>query len=554
MIKLATSEQSKYYVIASWALLALCVLFPILVFSLPVKIPIGAFYWDSYLYLDAQNRIATGQLPNVDFFPPVGALGYYLFYWLRLVLPESQPMLAASWALIFVTVPLMAVVTWDSLKTNAVTTLLVVLGFAFFTIVPFNTTEYYSYPGYDGFAIYNRQGSQLIYVVAAALLFMRQTWLQGVVIGLAMTALFSIKITAFLAAGLFCAYALLCGKISIRSTIIAIIISAIILAITELTTGIISAYLRDIFELVTSNEGGLIGRLLQGGARTFGVCAPAALAGLLLLFAAKWQRLDHPAIWIFVALAAGVFFESQNTGGQELIFVIPVIVYAMFIVLKSTIAPPMVGVLLLLGAAAALPPIVQTTQHAARATVTALKQAPLEHENLKSMGDVLVRDFLVERETEIRQHWQNYPEAMMHYVELGQLPEFVLFQDFAFQAAWARNADMAVTALLKKEAEGLEYKTIMNMDFTNPFAYLLDKEAPKHVAIGADPTRIVTKLREGEAEALADTDIILVPQCPYTSNIRMLSDIYGPALVDHKEVALSQCHTALIHPRLQADW
>lgn len=547
--------ENKYPALLSWVLLALCLIFPIAVLILPVKIPIGAFYWDSYLYLDAQNRIATGQIPSVDFFPPVGALGYYLFYWLRLLLPDSQPMLAASWAIVAVSVPLMAIVTWDSLKTNPVGAMLVVMGFAFFTIVPFNTTEYYTYPGFDGFAIYNRQGSQLIYIVASALLFMRSTWIQGVVIGLAMTALFTIKITAFLAAGLFCAYALLSGKISVLSTIIAVVLSAIILAITELTTGMISAYIADIFALIAGNDESLLGRLLQGAARTFGIGAPAALVGLILLFTSKWQRLDHPAIWTFVGLIAGIFFESQNTGGQEVIFIIPVIVYAMFLVLRCEMSSTMVAILLILGAATALPPIVQTTQHAARASVASLKnQVPLAHENLKSMGDVLVREFLIERETELRQHWLKHPDAMVHYTELGQLPEFLLFQDFAYQAAWAINADTAVAALLEREANGLEYKTIMNIDFTNPFAYLLDKEAPKHVAIGADPSRIVKSMTEEQAEALSDTDILLVAQCPFATNVKLLSDIYAPALVNHKEVPLSECHKALIHPRLQADW
>ena len=197
----------------------------------------------------------------------------------------------------------------------------------------------------------------------------------------------------------------------------------------------------------------------------------------------------------------------------------------------------------------------QTTQHSARAIASSLKnQAPLEHKNLKSMGDVLVRNFLIEREVELREHWLKFPDAMMHYAELEQLPEFLLFQDFAYQASWAINVDNAVTALLEREAEGLEYNTVMNMDFTNPFAYLLNKQAPKHVAIGADPTRTVKKMREGEAEALADTDIILFPRCPYTSNIKMLSNIYGPALTDHKEVVVSECHSALIHPRVQAQW
>lgn len=546
--------QSKYYIGLSWALLALSLIIPAIILSMHVKIPIGAFYWDSYLYLDAQNRIANGQIPNVDFFPPVGALGYYLFYWLRLLLPDSQPMLAASWSLALVTVPLMAIVTWDSIKTNATAALLIVMGFAFFTIVPFNTTEYYTYPGFDGFAIYNRQGSQLIYVVAAALLFMRPTWIKGVVIGLAMTILFSIKITAFLAAGLFCAYALFTGKISIASTIIAIVLAAIILAITELTTGMVSAYIGDIIELIASNEEDLIGRLLQGGSRTFGVCAPAGLAALLLLFTNKWKRLDHPAIWIFVGLGAGIFFESQNTGGQELIFMIPVMIYAMAKVIGSNINKVTVYILLTLSAATVLPPIAQTLQHATRAVVVGINQEPLEQKHLSNMGAVLVRPFLREREVDLREHWLQYPDAMMNYTKIGQLPEFILFQDFTFQASWAKNADEAVGALLEREANGLKFNTVMNIDFTNPFAYLLNKQAPKHVAIGADPTRVVKKLREGEAESLADTDILLKPRCPYTANVKALEDIYKPALKNHIEVDVSPCYTALIHPRIQAQW
>ncbi|MDZ7823432.1 MAG: hypothetical protein U5K75_04905 [Ahrensia sp.] len=164
---------------------------------------------------------------------------------------------------------------------------------------------------------------------------MRSTWMMGLVIGLAMTVLFSVKITAFLAAGLLCAYGLLSGKISLASTLTAIVLSAVMLAIAELTTGIVLAYISDIFLLVTSNEGGLASRLLQGASRTFGISAPAALMALVLLLTHKWERLDHPSMWIFATVVAGIFFESQNTGGQELIFMIPVMVYVMTKVLRN---------------------------------------------------------------------------------------------------------------------------------------------------------------------------------------------------------------------------
>ncbi|MDZ7823433.1 MAG: hypothetical protein U5K75_04910 [Ahrensia sp.] len=196
----------------------------------------------------------------------------------------------------------------------------------------------------------------------------------------------------------------------------------------------------------------------------------------------------------------------------------------------------------------------QTLQHAMRATLVSINQQPLEHKHLKDMGDVLVRSFFSERTTEMREHWLQYPDAMRNYTKSGQLPEYELFQDFSFQELWAKNADEVVGALLQRENDGLNYTTIMNIDFTNPFAYLLGKQAPKHIAIGADPTRIVKFLLEDQAEALADTDILLMPQCPYTNNAHQLRTVYTPALQDHTEVQVSPCYSALIHPRIQAQW
>ena len=61
------------------AILALAVAIAAILLSLPLRVPIGAMYWDLVVYFDAANRIFTGQVPTVDFFAPVGPLGYYLF-------------------------------------------------------------------------------------------------------------------------------------------------------------------------------------------------------------------------------------------------------------------------------------------------------------------------------------------------------------------------------------------------------------------------------------------------------------------------------------------
>ena len=64
-----------------------------------VTMPIGPMYWDHYIYLDAANRIFDGQIPSVDFFAPVGGLGYYLFAGWLYLFPNGHPLLLSSWSL-----------------------------------------------------------------------------------------------------------------------------------------------------------------------------------------------------------------------------------------------------------------------------------------------------------------------------------------------------------------------------------------------------------------------------------------------------------------------
>jgi hypothetical protein len=82
-------------ILLALVLLVLCVLF-----SLPLIIPIGPIYWDTYIYLDAAQRIKLGQIPAVDFLAPVGALEYYQFYWLQTLFPGGQPTFLAQWSVL----------------------------------------------------------------------------------------------------------------------------------------------------------------------------------------------------------------------------------------------------------------------------------------------------------------------------------------------------------------------------------------------------------------------------------------------------------------------
>ena len=150
--------------------------------ALPVSVPVGPMYWDVLIYYDAANRIFGGQVPSVDFFAPVGPLGYYLFAGWLYVFPNGQPVLLAHWSLLAVTAPLMALVVADVDRRARTTAFALLIPFLIFALLPFNTREFYPFPGSDGFGIYNRQCCQLLYVLVAAIAFMRSQKLLAAIV------------------------------------------------------------------------------------------------------------------------------------------------------------------------------------------------------------------------------------------------------------------------------------------------------------------------------------------------------------------------------------
>ena len=151
--------------------LALSVLACVALLSVPISVPLGPNYWDLPVYLDGAHRIALGQVPGIDFHAPVGALGYYLVFWAERLFPLGQSLLLVQFSLLAVTVPLMALVLIDLRKQPKIIGFALILPFLLFSVLPFNTQAYSTYPGVDGYGIYNRQVCVLLYVLVSALLF-----------------------------------------------------------------------------------------------------------------------------------------------------------------------------------------------------------------------------------------------------------------------------------------------------------------------------------------------------------------------------------------------
>ncbi len=532
-----------------------------------VTMPIGPMYWDHYIYLDAANRIFDGQIPSVDFFAPVGGLGYYLFAGWLYLFPNGHPLLLSSWSLMTLTAPLMALVIVDVQKRSMATAYGLLLPFLFFSLLPFNTGDFYPYPGSDGFGVYNRQVCQLLYVLAAGLVFVRGWKTLATVTALAMLALLFIKVTGVVGGLVLCLMAFLAGRLPLRAAVAGGSVFLAAAGLLEITSGAVSAYATDILSLVVINDSSLLPRLLQAASINFGVILACCLLGLVLVvselpvfraalrdfigkpgFSAFGRIADQSFLWMAGFIAAGLLFESQNTGSQAFIFLWPLLLAILIENYRRKGSSAGFAAVAILVFSAAIPPVVIVTQKAARAFIGSVNNTPLEHDNLKSMGAVGIRSILSQRAQRLQTNYVAYRPAYQALAEAGELPSFLLYSDFEFQSQWLKNADEVISAIETFEtANKVRFETIMTIDFTNPFPWLMDRHAPKYIAIGADPYRAVPPLDAHVKQAVDAVDLALYPTCPPTAARLALLNLYQPVLAEgHRRITLTPCFDAFV--------
>jgi hypothetical protein len=279
MSELSSSFTKPQALICSpLALLAFVLVLLCVLLSLPLGIPIGPMYWDTYIYLDAAQRIKLGQIPAVDILAPVGAQDYYQFYWLQTLFPDGQPTLLAQWSVLISAAPLMAIIVAAIDRHSRKVAFAVLIPFIIFSLCPTNAQSFHSYPGVNGFGIYNRHTSLLLYALTSALAFLPNSRKLAVVAALTMLALFLTKITGFLAGGPIGLFAIFAGRLKWRYVLLAAGIFALVLLALELNHGMISAYLKSIIALIGMNKGLLLPRFLT----VFSAKLDVIAAGLIL--------------------------------------------------------------------------------------------------------------------------------------------------------------------------------------------------------------------------------------------------------------------------------
>nr|WP_210318349.1 hypothetical protein [[Ochrobactrum] quorumnocens] len=521
--------------------------------SIPLTVPIGPMYWDTYLYLDAAQRINTGQIPSVDFFTPVGPLGYYLFSWGMKLFPQAQSLLLVQWSTLAVAAPLMAVVLAEVESRNRVIAFALLIPFLAFAIFPANVQTYTSYPGLDGFGIYNRQVSLLLYVLTCGLMFIADGRKLAVFCAVAMLALFLTKITGFLVGGLFGLTALLAGRLSMKTVLIAAAITLIGLAALELNGHMISAYLADIEQLLALNEGALLPRFLTVVSGKLDVILPTAILVLALFWiemtrgSASVHFFDRNSVWLAVILLGGIILETQNTGSQEFIFIWPVLLMIYHRV-KNVEGKAKIAFLVLAGFCV-IPTFSKVTHKTLRAIAVAPTYVQPPVTELKNMRQVSARPDIMDRAKLLPVHYADYSAPYEALATQGQLPSWRLYSELDYQMYWIISADEAVKAFKEFESKtGVYIKTLMTLDFTDPFPWLLNRDATRKIQIGADPFRTVPAMTPETRAAVEATDGVLKPKCPMTTTRLALQEIYADALKDRQVVPLDACWDLLLRP------
>jgi hypothetical protein len=536
----------------------------ILLLSQSLWLPLGANYWDLYTYVDTAYRLKVGQLPHVDFFVPVGPAGYYLYYAVTTLFPRAHTLLAVHHSILIVALPVMAVIAVEAGRRSRSEALALVIPFILFGALPMNGIELYPSPGFDGYGNYNRHSALLLYLMVAAMLFVRSRSLVGILVVILLVTLFLTKITGF-AVGLgLIIHGLAAGRISLRAALAALALTALVFAGVEWKTALISNYCADILQLIRINTGSLLPRILTVLSLKFNVIAPAALLIALVAWSQRsilttamkrsfkepsldaFRALaDHDAVWLASLLLAGFAFETQNTGSHEFILLWP----ALLRLMRRYPAPWPVQAApaLVLIAAIALPTPISILHRTARTLFSMPKYDKVDAPLMGPFGQVTAKPEIMLQSRAMLAHYADSLASYERIAKRGVLPSYILFSEMDFQVGWLVSVQKAAEAILAYEAiSQRRFERIVTLDFVDPLPAMLGRTPLKDLSIGNDPDRTLAQLGARAIAEINSADAILVPLCPLTTARTTIFSAYGRHLKDRRVVSLTPCFNMLL--------
>ncbi len=289
-------------------------------------IPFGRAFWDFLFILDGAYRIGLGQVPHLDFMVPIGSLTLYLTYLAERLFPAGQPFIglhALMWLLMLPPLALLAPRFETRARFYGAVALLALMVLVPFTVDKTNLSEI-SY-----FAAYNRFVVGALFLLGLWYVLPKSRWdapLLGYLVGL----LLFLKITAAgVAVGVLIAACVL-RRAKWREACLGLAGLAVICALIEATSGVLSGYWRDVLTMVRINQGQGLYALGFAGFRNWAPLTVGAGIAILALQRARprraFPRRTPSSIWgwlqaqaftvdMVLLLGAALVVESQNTGG-----------------------------------------------------------------------------------------------------------------------------------------------------------------------------------------------------------------------------------------------
>ncbi len=545
----------------SYVLLVAFLAAAVLMQILPLVLPVGPMYWDVLLYYDAVGRMNAGQWPILDFQVPVGPLEYWLAWLNYQLFPNAHPLLLSQLEWLPITAPAMALIIWDAHKRSSMAVWGLLGAWVVYTALPFNDVIYNNFAGSDGYGIYNRHGSHLMFLTAATVLFVRSRVLQTILLTVLLLSLAFCKITAFGAVGPLLILGLLTRRIHPYVALSTALICIGFTGVLQLATGVVAGYVTDILVLAEENSGTLLPRFLTAISLRFDIL----FAGALLCVVLFWREvlsfsrprdrekrgfiglLDGDWVWIGLSLFCGLVFETQNTGGHPYLVAWPAILRML---LRPSDVFGRARFLIYVLAAFAVVPAVSTIVHkAARVAALGNSYVALDEPILGPIGRISAKDVYVEQAERMRTFYIAHPEEMVEIAESGALPSFRMFAEHDYQYLLIKEMGLAARAVERLEARtGEHFRSVLTLDFANPFPFILKRPGTEHVTIGADPSRSIPTPDETTLTAVADTDLVFAPKCPFHHARLELLEIYGPALTDRVRAELTPCYDVLLKP------
>ncbi|ARQ01256.1 hypothetical protein [Pseudorhodoplanes sinuspersici] len=479
----------------------------------------GAGGNDALFLADGARRIAAGQLPHIDFSLPTGALPYFSYFLSEKLFPQIPAYIGSHLFGFLLLSPLLAAACAQI--PNRIAGAALVAAVAIATLLPFNTNVN-EMCGNAFYASYNRFGAAFTLVSLAWFFRASSTrvWLNTVIIAaLLLIAIFSKFVYLGVILGPLIVYSLFDARWR-KAALISIAITALILIVVQLSTGILGGYLADIRAMAAVNRGRVLYFLASFVYKSF--FELLLLGGLILaLLLERWTlatratgnwfaRLSiiRQPVAMAAAIGAIIVAESQSTNGHEMVGALGLLFApGLFgkpfnttrLVLLVT-AATLIGGNLAIGAfekgMCNLVNRLGAPQHVAWTD--------------PFMPHLVVPEPMVETALSRVALWTESAATMRALEDKGH--SYLNPADAELYLAQWKTVDDAIKIL--KDRGITDLGRVMTVAFADMFGVALKAPPPKGTKIVLDPIRTVSPMTDDEAKAyLSNVDTVFVPAC-----------------------------------------